>query len=776
MTGFFRLVSLVVTKAWFLVLIAAVLLTAVSIGFAKKLELDTDIMSLLPFRDSDVSNFLETSRLFGFSDKLIAVIGLDEALDKATAVEFMDDFAGRLRKSPLIDEVDYRMPNLYFDEKAQHLEDKFDIDHNYYSTPTKDSFLIFISPAGSPGDIKFSKRLIREVSRIEREAKSLQGPGIVEFDVKYAGGYVIALEESRNMEKNIKVSVITSLIFVWLLFLLFFKRGGILFCVGAALVMAIAWSLMAAYFAIGSLNIMTVAFAAILAGLGVDFGIHISNRFLFEFSSGKSTKEAIQNTILTTGESVFFSCATTSLAFYSLSFTGFKGAREFGFLIGTGIILCMIAMLFVLPSLLIMGAAVYKKRKAFTLDTPGFQHLAGFIKRHGRKTAILLIGILILLGLFIFPGRSMPKFDNSLDNMGSRKNRAFSIQKKILKRFGNYIEPIAIVSSDKDPEQAVRRLKGIMPRVRDLIDEGILTKYEVIFKYMPSPAKQDYFLKESKKIKNPEQALDYLLESLKNNEYKKEEYEFFSQKRSEIILLLKGGFSRDEPPYFELKRVLPKGLFSKFFAEDKNTGNYYTVCYIYPAERMVSSEQIRELSVHLGVDGTDLTMTGMSLLIGRLEHLIKKEIKVITLAIGAVLVFILVVIYKRASLVVISIIPVLMSLAATVLVMSAFNIKLNYMNIVAFPLIIGMGIDDSIHMLYRYFENNAKSVTIMVKQTGRAVLLTSLTTIAAFGSLVFSEHNGLISLGITAAIGIGFCLLFSLFVLPGLIMLVESKR
>ena len=84
----------------------------------------------------------------------------------------------------------------------------------------------------------------------------------------------------------------------------------------------------------------------------------------------------------------------------------------------------------------------------------------------------------------------MPKFDNSLDNMGSRENSAFSVQKKILERFGNYIEPIAIVSSDKDPKQAVRRLKDIMPRVRDLIDEGILTKYEVIFKYMPSTAKK----------------------------------------------------------------------------------------------------------------------------------------------------------------------------------------------------------------------------------------------------------------------------------------------
>ena len=776
MTGFFKLLGLVVTKAWFFILIFAVLLTAVSVGFARKLELDTDIMSLLPSRDPEVSDFLTTSKLFGFNDKLIAVIGLDKALGDAPVEEFMDNFARLLGKSPLIEKVEYKLPNLSFDEHAKRLEDKFDIHYAYYSTPGKDSFLMFISPVGPPGDIKFSKKLMKEITWIEREARNLPDGDTIEFDVKYAGGYVIALEESNNMEKNIKASLITSFVCVWLLFLLFFKRMRMLFFVGASLVMAISWSLMAAYFAIGSLNIMTVAFAAILVGLGVDFGIHISNRFLFELSSGKSSRQAVQGAILTTGEGVFFSCATTSLAFYSLLFTGFEGARQFGFLIGTGIILCMLAMLIVLPSLLLMAAAIYTKRKAPVFDTRELQRLARFIGRRGRKIAISLIITLIIMCLYIFPERNMPEFDNRLDNMGSKGNKAFNVQKRILERFGNYYEPISVVAGDKDPEQAVKRLEDIIPRVRDLVDSGVLTKYESIFKYMPSPGKRGYFLEETKKIKNPENALNYLLEDLKNNESKKEEYEFFSQKKDEILLLLKSGFSKEQPPYFKLKSVLPKELFDKFFAEDKKSGMYYSVCYMYPAERIVKPEQIKNLSTFLGIDGTKLTMTGISLLIGRLEYLIKKEIKIITFSIGAALIFILALIYRRTSLVVISVIPMLMSLAATVLVMSAFNIKLNYMNILAFPLIIGMGIDDSIHMLYRYLENNEKNIGMMIKQTGRAVLLTSLTTIAAFGSLAFSGHNGLISLGITAAVGIGFCLLFSLFVLPGLIMFTERKR
>ena len=136
---------------------------------------------------------------------------------------------------------------------------------------------------------------------------------------------------------------------------------------------------------------------------------------------------------------------------------------------------------------------------------------------------------------------------------------------------------------------------------------------------------------------------------------------------------------------------------------------------------------------------------------------------------------VLFVIYKRISLVFVSMIPLVMGLTATVILMITFGIKFNYINIIGFPLIIGMGIDDSIHMIYRYFENNDKNIGATIEQTGRAVLLTSLTTMCGFGSLIFTAHSGLMSLGIITVTGIGFCLIASLFVLPGLLMLLKGR-
>jgi predicted RND superfamily exporter protein len=161
----------------------------------------------------------------------------------------------------------------------------------------------------------------------------------------------------------------------------------------------------------------------------------------------------------------------------------------------------------------------------------------------------------------------------------------------------------------------------------------------------------------------------------------------------------------------------------------------------------------------------------MSLVRGRLEQLIKEEFRMITLYIAVGLLVMLAAICRRLHLVIVAVIPLLMSLAATVTVMAAFDLKLNYMNIVAFPLIIGMGIDNGIHIIFRYFEAGERSVKLTVGQTGQGILVTSLTTMSGFGSLLFTDHNGLISLGIVTCVGIGVCLLTSLCVLPGLLRL-----
>ncbi|MBF0430071.1 MAG: MMPL family transporter [Fibrobacteria bacterium] len=111
--------------------------------------------------------------------------------------------------------------------------------------------------------------------------------------------------------------------------------------------------------------------------------------------------------------------------------------------------------------------------------------------------------------------------------------------------------------------------------------------------------------------------------------------------------------------------------------------------------------------------------------------------------------------------------------------MALFGIKFNYSNFMALPLIIGIGIDDGVHILHRYKLEGKFAIPTVLRYTGRAILLTTLTTIIGFGSMGLASHRGIASMGQVLVLGVGSCFLSSAYVLPSIITIFDnifSKR
>jgi len=107
-------------------------------------------------------------------------------------------------------------------------------------------------------------------------------------------------------------------------------------------------------------------------------------------------------------------------------------------------------------------------------------------------------------------------------------------------------------------------------------------------------------------------------------------------------------------------------------------------------------------------------------------------------------------------------------------IMGMLGVKLTLVNVMALPLILGIGIDDGIHMLHRYKLEGRGTVAKVLSSTGKAIMITSLTTMLSFGSLIFATYRGYGSLGIALFIGVGACFLTSIFVLPAMIRLFQE--
>ncbi len=121
-------------------------------------------------------------------------------------------------------------------------------------------------------------------------------------------------------------------------------------------------------------------------------------------------------------------------------------------------------------------------------------------------------------------------------------------------------------------------------------------------------------------------------------------------------------------------------------------------------------------------------------------------------------------------------IPLFFGVIWMVGIMGLTGMQLTLLNIMAIPLIIGIGIDDGVHLIHRYHHEGEGAIFTVFSSTGKAIIITSLTTMLAFGSLIFAVYRGFGSLGSALFLGVGTCLLASLFVLPALLAMVEKRK
>ena len=101
--------------------------------------------------------------------------------------------------------------------------------------------------------------------------------------------------------------------------------------------------------------------------------------------------------------------------------------------------------------------------------------------------------------------------------------------------------------------------------------------------------------------------------------------------------------------------------------------------------------------------------------------------------------------------------------------------QLNVVNIMGLPMILGIGIDDGVHIVHRWLHEGSGKIKTIFSSTGKAILLTSLTTMLAFGSLIFSIYRGFAHLGAALFVGVGACFLTTVIILSGIMGMIERK-
>ncbi|HET6527334.1 MAG TPA: MMPL family transporter, partial [Balneolaceae bacterium] len=524
------------------------------------------------------------------------------------------------------------------------------------------------------------------------------------------------------------------------------------FVIGLPLLFSLAWTFGITYFVLGSLNTMTSVLFVILFGMGIDYGIHFYGRYIEIRSDGESVKDALFITYDNTGSALVVSALTTSVSLFVLVFAQFRGFSEFGFIAGTGIILALVCMLFVLPALLVIFERLNWILINQKVETTTEHHKSD--QRFPWSRPIVIVGLLVSV-LVVFNYQELDfQYDFGKLEPDYPEYQEFN-------RFAGDV-------SDSDRRNPAYILAENQRQVVEIMEE-------IRFKMKTDTTSPTILDVEALPERFP--ASDSTAQSK-------------LQKIAQIRELLNDPFlkNQDDPQLAKLRQAaqtrqpleisqIPDFIKNRFLTRSGEIGNFVIV---YPSVGLSNGRKSIAFKDDVGkitIDsGETFYAASTSIIAAEMLELMQSEAPWF---VGAtfVMIFILMLFSLRSlRWTLVGMIPLVVGLLWLFGIMMIFGLMFNFYNIVVLPAILGIGDDSGIHLTHRYIEEGKNSMWDVLSSTGQHITMGAVTTMFGFAGLIFTNHPGLQSLGLIATIGIGMTLLAALTFLPALIQWLEDKN
>ncbi|HUQ67993.1 MAG TPA: MMPL family transporter, partial [Planctomycetaceae bacterium] len=288
-------------------------------------------------------------------------------------------------------------------------------------------------------------------------------------EIRLTGIPVLENDEMRRSQTDSANAGWVSFVGVWILFWLGFRgfRHPALGMV--TLAVGMAWSFGFTTLVIGHLNILSVAFASIVIGLGNDFAIHLLSRYLDYRHRGRDVRHALVDAAGTIGPGIITGAVTTALAFFAAAFTSFLGVAELGIIAGGGILMCTVATFTALPA---MVALADRRTEERMLPMPFQGRWLGYAtSRYSGVVLMTACAGLVMLGYSAcdwshgWP-RPNVKYDHNLLNLQAKGLESVEAQQRIFDASNNSLLYAISMADSAEQARELRAKFEALPTVR----------------------------------------------------------------------------------------------------------------------------------------------------------------------------------------------------------------------------------------------------------------------------------------------------------------------
>jgi len=654
--------------------------------------------------------------------------------------------------------------DLNFNDIKKRNEDKFSSPistfGNYYGDRWGHMLIMIVRPYGSNITIKSAKKLIDMVKGAAEKLNPNSYDGGVK--VSYCGNVVSTIEEYQTLKHDILSTAFLCVFLVAVAIFLYFLRIRVIFLLGGTLLVSIVWTFAIIRLTIGYLNAQTAFLGSIIVGTGINYGIILMARYIEERKHRQNAVDSMTIAVEKTLKPTLLAASTTAVAFAVLLLARIRGLSQFGFIGATGVVLCWVSSLTVLPSIMLMSerfSKIIKPRAVPQRKSALFLMASRFASK--SPVVILSFAVIILLASSVeiihFIPNSIEYDFTKLRNRVSVTSGTEAIEKRVSRLFKSSMTPSVVLVNS--PEQGPEVCKAVARQnseyhPKDRRVGSCSSIYDLL------PTDQDLKLPIMAKIAR---LLDqHLIEIVTGENRKKVD----TVRRS----ILGRKLNIDDLP----------DVLTRHFSD--LAGNKGAIVFINPRPGMLLSDgrnlmrfadTIKNIKL---ADGEVFHAASASIIFSDLIRIIKDEAPYLTMASLLCVIAFVFITLKKTRLSFEIIIALIWSVIVMMGAMAFMDIKLNFFNFIVLPLTFGIGVDYSLNVAIRLREEGTSGVIKAIRQTGVAVILCSATTMIGYFVLTAATNQALATFGVAAVIGEMACLFSAIFVVPALVVFVDRIR
>ena len=657
---------------------------------------------------------------------------------------------------------------------------------------------------GSSSGLGFTQRMIlvkpvlhyEEVMPAEAAIGALNGiiAGALSDDlagvrVRKTGEVMLEHEEMETISTGVSIASAASLVLVCLTLWVAYRSVKLMFATFVSLTMGLILSLGFATVAIGQLNLISIGFAVLFIGMGDAYSSHFCLRYRELILEGRPQREALQETLTSTGSALILSAVTAAIGLFAFIPTSYSGVAELGVIAGASMFIALVTTFTVLPALMKIMPIRMPKEASVSKDA-GANYFYWPL-RYARTVRVATVLLAIIAGVIALnvqvdfnpvnlrdpKTESVETFNDLLRSrdtspmtlaaLAQGDEAANRLEEKFLQlpSVDKVVSLRDLIPADQDEKLSMISDLALMmgsqleafppPAAGGATREVVLQLHESVRRALGAGSRLDALPALDDALTRFERALDaagseearqVLLDNLQAsllNSLPAVIHDLSESLKSEPIT----------------RESLPADLVERWVSAD---GLYRL--QIFPKKDLGELDNLREFiteAQRIDPNVTDLPVTYLE----SMNEVIKAFQQAFSIAFLATTLILLVVLRNLKDTLLV-LLPLMLASLFTAAATVIFDVPFNFAKIIALPLLFGLGVDSGIHMAHRLHEIEREGGDLLGTSEAKGVFYGALTTVFSFLSLALTSHRGTASMGLLLSIGLMLTLICALVVLP----------